>query len=162
MEQSPRDSVLSPPQLLNQHTSTPLEASRSQGAPVLLPLCGANPPFPAFAPALWTFLWFVGFCFLTNQWAATKVNDVLVGADSARAAITFSFFSIFSWGLLAFLAYQRYKAGVDEFIQNYVDPTPDPSTAYASYPGMPADTYQQPPFTQNAESTEGYQPPPVY
>ena len=65
-------------------------------------------------------------------------------------------------GLLAFLAYQRYKAGVDEFIQNYVDPTPDPSTAYASYPGMPADTYQQPPFTQNAESTEGYQPPPVY
>uniref|UniRef100_A0AC11CT29 Synaptogyrin 2 n=1 Tax=Ovis aries TaxID=9940 RepID=A0AC11CT29_SHEEP len=47
--------------------------------------------------ALWTFLWFVGFCFLTNQWAATKVNDVLVGADSARAAITFSFFSIFSW-----------------------------------------------------------------
>ncbi|XP_073901135.1 synaptogyrin-2 isoform X2 [Castor canadensis] len=47
--------------------------------------------------ALWTFLWFVGFCFLTNQWAATKLSDVLVGADSARAAITFSFFSIFSW-----------------------------------------------------------------
>uniref|UniRef100_A0A8D2DKN5 Synaptogyrin n=1 Tax=Sciurus vulgaris TaxID=55149 RepID=A0A8D2DKN5_SCIVU len=47
--------------------------------------------------ALWTFLWFVGFCFLTNQWAATKLEDVLVGADSARAAITFSFFSIFSW-----------------------------------------------------------------
>ena len=146
----------------------------------------------AFAPALCTFLWFVGFCFLTNQWAATKKNDVRVEADSARAAITFSFFSIFSWVsgpragqgpgvsgegwcraelpkprgslqcVLAFLAYQRYKAGVDEFIQNYVDPTPDPSTAYASYPGVPADTYQQPPFTQNAESTEGYQPPPVY
>lgn len=47
--------------------------------------------------ALWTFLWFVGFCFLTNQWAATKPEDVHVGADSARAAITFSFFSIFSW-----------------------------------------------------------------
>uniref|UniRef100_A0A8C4L6X4 Synaptogyrin 2 n=1 Tax=Equus asinus asinus TaxID=83772 RepID=A0A8C4L6X4_EQUAS len=47
--------------------------------------------------ALWTFLWFVGFCFLTNQWAATKMEDVRVGADSARAAITFSFFSIFSW-----------------------------------------------------------------
>ncbi|EPQ18933.1 Synaptogyrin-2 [Myotis brandtii] len=46
--------------------------------------------------ALWTFLWFVGFCFLTNQWAATNPKDVLVGADSARAAITFSFFSIFS------------------------------------------------------------------
>lgn len=159
-----------------------------------LPSCllrGANPARPpAPSPALWTFLWFVGFCFLTNQWAATKVEDVLVGADSARAAITFSFFSVFSWvrgprragpclcagvaggqepkpwgslqGLLASLAYQRYKAGVDDFIQNYVDPTPDPSTAYASYPGVPADNYQQPPFTQNAETSEGYQPPPVY
>ncbi|KAI2585347.1 synaptogyrin 2 [Homo sapiens] len=47
--------------------------------------------------ALWTFLWFVGFCFLTNQWAVTNPKDVLVGADSVRAAITFSFFSIFSW-----------------------------------------------------------------
>ncbi|NXX82454.1 SNG2 protein, partial [Urocolius indicus] len=44
---------------------------------------------------LWTFLWFVGFCFLTNQWASAE--PVLIGADSARAAITFSFFSIFSW-----------------------------------------------------------------
>uniref|UniRef100_A0A286XU45 Synaptogyrin 2 n=1 Tax=Cavia porcellus TaxID=10141 RepID=A0A286XU45_CAVPO len=112
--------------------------------------------------ALWTFLWFVGFCFLTNQWAATNPENVLVGADSARAAITFSFFSIFSWGTLASLAYQRYKAGVDAFIQNYVDPTPDPNTAYASYPGASVDNYQQPPFTQNADTTEGYQPPPVY
>lgn len=112
--------------------------------------------------ALWTFLWFVGFCFLTNQWVATQSQDVLVGADSARAAITFSFFSIFSWGLLASLAHQRYKAGVDDFIQNYADPTPDPSTAYTSYPGPPVDTYQQPPFSQNAEPAEGYQPPPVY
>ncbi|KAB1273188.1 Synaptogyrin-2 [Camelus dromedarius] len=104
--------------------------------------------------ALWTFLWFVGFCFLTNQWAATKLEDVRVGADSARAAITFSFFSIFSWGVLASLAYQRYKAGVDDSIQNYVDPTPDP--------GGPRDSYQQPPFTQNAETAEGFQPPPAY
>ncbi|XP_005884384.1 PREDICTED: synaptogyrin-2 [Myotis brandtii] len=65
-------------------------------------------------------------------------------------------------GLLAALAYQRYKAGVDDFMQNYADPTPDPSTAYASYPGPPVDSYQQPPFTQNAEATEGYQPPVVY
>lgn len=111
---------------------------------------------------VWTFLWFVGFCFLTNQWAATKPGDVLIGADSARAAITFSFFSIFSWGVLASLAYQRYKVGVDDFLQNYADPTPDPSSAYASYPGASVDNYQQPPFTQTAETTEGYQPPPVY
>lgn len=112
--------------------------------------------------ALWTFLWFVGFCFLTNQWAATNSEDVRVQADSARAAITFSFFSIFSWGVLASLAYQRYKAGVDAFIQNYVDPTPDPTPAYSSYPSASVENYQQPPFTQNVETTEGYQPPPVY
>ncbi|NWZ16370.1 SNG2 protein, partial [Agelaius phoeniceus] len=46
---------------------------------------------------LWTFLWFIGFCFLTNQWSWTRAEDVFIGADSARAAITFSFFSIFSW-----------------------------------------------------------------
>ncbi|NWT81290.1 SNG2 protein, partial [Lanius ludovicianus] len=46
---------------------------------------------------LWTFLWFIGFCFLTNQWSWTRDEDVYFGADSARAAITFSFFSIFSW-----------------------------------------------------------------
>ncbi|KAM9005163.1 synaptogyrin-2 [Sarcophilus harrisii] len=112
--------------------------------------------------AFWTFLWFVGFCFLTNQWAATSSTAMLMRADSARAAISFSFFSIFSWGLLAALAYQRYKAGVDDFIQNYIDPTPDPAVPYASYPGVAGDNYQQPPFTQNAETTEGYQPPPVY
>uniref|UniRef100_A0A8I5THN0 Synaptogyrin n=1 Tax=Pongo abelii TaxID=9601 RepID=A0A8I5THN0_PONAB len=94
--------------------------------------------------ALWTFLWLVGFCFLPSQWAVTDPEDVLVGAGSARAAITFSFFSIFSWGVLASLAYQRYKAGVDDFTQNYVDPTPDPNTAYASYPGASADSYQHP------------------
>lgn len=64
-------------------------------------------------------------------------------------------------GVLASLAYQRYKAGVDAFIQNYVDPTPDPN-AYASYPSASVENYQQPPFTQNVETTEGYQPPPVY
>ncbi|NXJ22604.1 SNG2 protein, partial [Dicrurus megarhynchus] len=52
---------------------------------------------------LWTFLWFIGFCFLTNQWSWAQ--DVYIGADSARAAITFSFFSIFSWGLLLTFAY---------------------------------------------------------
>ncbi|NXJ87982.1 TAB1 protein, partial [Corythaixoides concolor] len=49
--------------------------------------------------AFWAFLWFVGFCFLTNQWQASKEEDnpMNEGADAARAAITFSFFSIFVW-----------------------------------------------------------------
>lgn len=50
-------------------------------------------------PAFWAFLWFVGFCFLTNQWQASKPEDnpLNEGGDAARAAITFSFFSIFTW-----------------------------------------------------------------
>uniref|UniRef100_A0A663MKX5 Synaptogyrin 1 n=1 Tax=Athene cunicularia TaxID=194338 RepID=A0A663MKX5_ATHCN len=49
--------------------------------------------------AFWAFLWFVGFCFLTNQWQASKEvdNPMNEGGDAARAAITFSFFSIFTW-----------------------------------------------------------------
>lgn len=44
-------------------------------------------------------MWFVGFCFLTNQWQVSNPDDnpLNEGADAARAAITFSFFSIFTW-----------------------------------------------------------------
>ncbi|XP_043922807.1 synaptogyrin-1 isoform X2 [Protopterus annectens] len=59
--------------------------------------------------AFWAFLWFVGFCFLANQWQVAKPEDnpLKEGADAARAAITFSFFSIFTWGFLAFLSLKR-------------------------------------------------------
>ncbi|XP_077931101.1 synaptogyrin-3 isoform X2 [Halichoerus grypus] len=47
---------------------------------------------------LWSFLWFVGFCFLTNQWQRTAPGPgTLQAGDAARAAIAFSFFSILSW-----------------------------------------------------------------
>nr|XP_033785381.1 synaptogyrin-1 isoform X3 [Geotrypetes seraphini] len=61
--------------------------------------------------AVWSFLWFVGFCFLTNQWQRSKLEDnpLNEGVDAARAAITFSFFSIFTWAILAVLALQRLK-----------------------------------------------------
>uniref|UniRef100_K7FX16 TGF-beta activated kinase 1 (MAP3K7) binding protein 1 n=1 Tax=Pelodiscus sinensis TaxID=13735 RepID=K7FX16_PELSI len=61
--------------------------------------------------AFWAFLWFVGFCFLTNQWQVSKPenNPLNEGVDAARAAITFSFFSIFTWGLLTFLAFRRFR-----------------------------------------------------
>ncbi|KAM8821627.1 synaptogyrin-1 isoform 2-T2 [Eudromia elegans] len=61
--------------------------------------------------AFWAFLWFVGFCFLTNQWQVSKEadNPMNEGGDAARAAITFSFFSIFTWGSLTFLAFRRLR-----------------------------------------------------
>ncbi|KAH0616875.1 hypothetical protein JD844_028322 [Phrynosoma platyrhinos] len=49
----------------------------------------------------WAFLWFVSFCFLADQWRVSKKEDnpLNEGADAARAAIAFSFFSIFTWEL---------------------------------------------------------------
>lgn len=45
--------------------------------------------------AAMTFLWFICFCVLLNQW--TRTNSEYVMADAARAAIAFSFFSIITW-----------------------------------------------------------------
>ncbi|KAK5873354.1 hypothetical protein PBY51_018402 [Eleginops maclovinus] len=59
--------------------------------------------------AFWSFMWFVGFCFLANQWQVSNHDDnpLREGGDAARAAITFSFFSIFTWAGQSFLGYQR-------------------------------------------------------
>ncbi|XP_040290742.1 synaptogyrin-2 isoform X2 [Bufo bufo] len=109
---------------------------------------------------LWTFLWFVGFCFLANQWASTKSElYALGGADNARAAIAFSFFSILSWFPLASLAYKRYRMGVDDFNTSYMDPNLAAASPYSSYPDATSDNYQRPPFTQSAETDDGYKPP---
>ncbi|XP_051751901.1 synaptogyrin-1-like isoform X1 [Ctenopharyngodon idella] len=88
--------------------------------------------------AFWSFIWFVGFCFLANQWQAAKPEDnpLRAGGDAARAAITFSFFSIFTWAGQAFLAFQRYKLGADSalFSQDYADPSLDAADVpYSSY-----------------------------
>ncbi|XP_029454982.1 synaptogyrin-2 [Rhinatrema bivittatum] len=109
--------------------------------------------------AIWAFLWFVGFCFLTNQWSSTTFS-VPIGGSSAKASIAFSFFSIFTWALLACLAFKRHRMGVEDFAQSYVDPTHDATNPYSIYPNADSDSYhQQPPFTNNPESTDGYQPP---
>ncbi|KAK7939798.1 hypothetical protein WMY93_003124 [Mugilogobius chulae] len=48
--------------------------------------------------AVWTFLWFVCFCLLTNQWAKTNTDAKNeIHQDAARACIAFSFFSVISW-----------------------------------------------------------------
>lgn len=49
-----------------------------------------------FQTGIWTFLWFICFCFLANQWSKTDVG-VGVVSDAARAVVAFSFFSIVSW-----------------------------------------------------------------
>lgn len=60
---------------------------------------------------VWSVLWFVTFCFLANQWQVTppENNPLDEGADAARAAILFCFFSIFCWGGLTLLSLERMK-----------------------------------------------------
>ncbi|XP_049895511.1 synaptogyrin-1-like, partial [Epinephelus moara] len=94
----------------------------------------------SFESSFWSFMWFVGFCFLANQWQVTKHEDnpLREGGDAARAAITFSFFSIFTWAGQSFLGYQRYKLGADSalFSQDYTDPSQDAAGApYTSFGG---------------------------
>ncbi|KAL1005265.1 hypothetical protein UPYG_G00056870 [Umbra pygmaea] len=57
-----------------------------------------------------SFLWFVGFCFLANQWQQTTDDELPLaqGSDAARAAITFCFFSILTWAGLTALALQTF------------------------------------------------------
>ncbi|XP_066866336.1 synaptogyrin-1 isoform X2 [Kogia breviceps] len=118
--------------------------------------------------AFWAFLWFVGFCYLANQWQVSKPEDNLMnqGTDAARAAIAFSFFSIFTWAGQAVLAFQRYQIGADSalFSQDYMDPSQDTSMPYAPYvepstgpdPAGMGGTYQQPASAFEPEP-QGYQ-----
>uniref|UniRef100_K7FEM6 Synaptogyrin 3 n=1 Tax=Pelodiscus sinensis TaxID=13735 RepID=K7FEM6_PELSI len=113
----------------------------------------------------WSFLWFVAFCFLANQWQQTKPGiGVSQGADAARAAIAFSFFSIISWVALTVMAMQRYHLGTDMSLFATDQFAPDPNTGYPGYPtgsGIEnTETYQSPPFTETIDtSPKGYQIP---
>ncbi|XP_077383981.1 synaptogyrin-2a [Festucalex cinctus] len=109
--------------------------------------------------AAWTFLWFICFCVLANQWSWT--TSLAVPADAARAVVAFSFFSILSWALLSYFAYERYHQGLSDLNQQYTDPAVDPSyppAPYATSSGGPTG-YQQSPFSQSQENPGEYQPP---
>ncbi|KPP70062.1 synaptogyrin-2-like [Scleropages formosus] len=115
---------------------------------------------------VWTFLWFVCFCLLANQWSYTQ-NVELIPGDAARATIAFAFFSIIAWALLTYFAVKRYRQGVEDFVQNFGDPATNNATPYPpSYPEYPTggtDSYQQPPFTTSTDpQAEGGYRAPVY
>ncbi|CAK8688134.1 synaptogyrin-2-like [Clavelina lepadiformis] len=120
-----------------------------------------------FFSGVWTFLFFVGFCFLTNAWANRHAADPAssdYGADNARAAIAFLFFSILSWGGLTYIAVQAYRQGaLSAFAPTYSDPAAESSAPYTSFPGAAEmsspSSYQQGPFSQEGEKPS-YQAPP--
>lgn len=81
---------------VGEHGRPAFELPRSSLHPACHPVCCT---WLWERPAFWAFLWFVGFCFLANQWQVSKPKDnpLNEGTDAARAAIAFSFFSIFTW-----------------------------------------------------------------
>ncbi|KAK1799202.1 hypothetical protein P4O66_007461 [Electrophorus voltai] len=106
---------------------------------------------------VWTFLWFVCFCLLANQWSHTKNEKIQ--KDAAGAVIAFAFFSIVTWALLTLFAYRRYRQGVGDVGLGYTDPAYDHTTPYPAYPSSAPGGYQQSPFTNNASGEGSYQPP---
>ena len=46
---------------------------------------------------LWTLMWFIGFCYLTDRWRTVGSARTSHVKNNAQAAIAFSFFSIASW-----------------------------------------------------------------
>ncbi|NWI09340.1 SNG3 protein, partial [Crypturellus soui] len=112
-----------------------------------------------------SFLWFVAFCFLANQWQRTTMSTgVSQGADAARAAIAFSFFSIAAWVALAVKALQRYRLGTDMSLFATEQFAADGGAAYPGYAAgsgvESTDTYQSPPFSEAADANpKGYQVP---
>ncbi|XP_043089193.1 synaptogyrin-2a [Puntigrus tetrazona] len=106
---------------------------------------------------VWTFLWFVCFCVLADQWSRTDQAAVI--ADAGRAVVAFSFFSTATWAILTVLALRRYRQGVEEVGLGYNDPSVDHASPYPSaYSGAP-EGYQQSPFNASSAGQGGYQPP---
>ncbi|XP_050783528.1 synaptogyrin-4 [Gopherus flavomarginatus] len=70
---------------------------------------------------IWSCIWFVGFCFLANQWNRSA-HHYLLGSSSASASIAFAFFSIPCWVYLGYRALRglwaerpiSYKQSLDE------------------------------------------------
>ncbi|KAL0992498.1 hypothetical protein UPYG_G00094080 [Umbra pygmaea] len=117
----------------------------------------------------WTFLWFVSFCFLANQWSRTDPENLPLnqGADAARAAIAFSFFSILTWAGLTVRAIQKYLLGTDMtlFTADHLDgvtmvtPYPSDTTGGST---EPTGTYQSPPFTEGLDAPAPTYQVPIY
>nr|CAG4643555.1 EOG090X0FHR [Ilyocryptus agilis] len=121
----------------------------------------------------WSFLFTVGFIYLASQWTKTEPKtEALAAANNLRAAIAFSFFSVFTWAGSAYFAYQRYRQGADSAFATAYETgmggpggatTPGSTGGYTSFPGMgtTADpiggsggAYQGAPFSSSARPGE--------
>ncbi|XP_076234735.1 synaptogyrin [Calliopsis andreniformis] len=105
----------------------------------------------------WAFLYFVGFCYLTNAWNKSKTPENNYGVNNVQSAIAFSFFSIFTWAACAWFAFQRFKQGTDAAFAPSYEADPVGGTGYTSYPDATDTGYQEPPFGQQQQQQQQQQ-----
>lgn len=111
--------------------------------------------------ALWTIMFFFGFCYISSQWSKSEDPPNNIGSTNITVAIIFSFLSIFTWAGCTYFAYLRFKAGVTEIpFQSTYESDPVNQAAYSSYPDANEnEQYQQPPFSQQQMGQQQFQAP---
>lgn len=72
---------------------------RERPFPGQQPFLTRSSPFSSLLrpQVLWAGTWFLGFCFLANQWHHSPPKQFLLGNSSAKASIAFAFFSVPIW-----------------------------------------------------------------
>ncbi|KAF6079584.1 synaptogyrin 4 [Phyllostomus discolor] len=85
---------------------------------------------------VWVGTWFLGFCFLANQWQHSPPKQFLLGSSSAKAAITFAFFSILIWVRTGLSPGTLCGAGVGGYNIHPVTQLPWPLPAPSLTPGQ--------------------------
>ncbi|CAK9291324.1 unnamed protein product [Gordionus sp. m RMFG-2023] len=114
---------------------------------------------------LWTFIWLICFCHLSNLWRKTPHSMLppqKFGRNNVQAAITFSLFSTFSWACLTFLSYRRYKIGASQAFAPPYNAQESGTIGSEAGSGL-----SHPPFNQMASPfppppIQTQYPPPVY
>ncbi|CAO1434541.1 unnamed protein product [Diamesa serratosioi] len=98
--------------------------------------------------ALWSFMFFVGFCYLCKQWSESSLPPNNYGVTNVQVALAIAFFSCFSWAGCAYFAYLRFKAGVSEIaFGQYEGESVNPAAYSSNYPDSNEnEQYQEPPF----------------
>ncbi|XP_049540138.1 synaptogyrin isoform X1 [Anopheles aquasalis] len=108
--------------------------------------------------AFWSFLFFIGFCYLTNQWGKADDPPNGEGVNNVQASIVFSFFSIFTWAGCAYFAFLRFKAGVDPSFSSTYESDPSAAQQYSAYPASnDNDQFQEAPFSGQQQQQQQQQ-----
>lgn len=117
---------------------------------------------------VFTFLFFVTFCYLTNKWTSSSFDAEDYDKNPAQAAIAFSFFSIFTWAGLTFFAWRRYQQGAATAFSSstYEQDFAAGGVPPYGYEGGPTaggtESYQEPPFTASNDSSGPQYKQPAY